>query len=159
MQQKQLFPENCLYHTLCDEYLEMQRIQNSGKGLEPEDFQKFKYSNILRQYLHEQSSVKPFDYSKIDTVLILGHSLIADKEFLTSVFGSCNNLSHAVIFTYHGEDGNELNRKKAFLSDYCKEIEFEFYDWKYKAWGMLPVQNQLSISTDDNLQIHKIYFT
>lgn len=112
MQQKQLFPENCLYHTLCDEYLEMQRIQNSGKGLEPEDFQKFKYSNILRQYLHEQSSVKPFDYSKIDTVLILGHSLIADKEFLTSVFGNCNNLSHAVIFTYHGEDGNELNRKK-----------------------------------------------
>ena len=128
MQQKQLFPENCLYYTLCDEYFEMQRIQNSGKGLEPEDFQKFKYSNILRQYLHEQSSVKPFDYSKIDTVLILGHSLIADKEFLTSVFGSCNNLSHAVIFTYHGEDGNELNRKKAFLSDYCKEIEFEFYD-------------------------------
>ena len=137
----------------------MQRIQNSGKGLELEDFQKFKYSNILRQYLHEQSSVKPFDYSKIDTVLILGHSLIADKEFLASVFGSCNNLSHAVIFTYHGEDGNELNRKKAFLSDYCKEIEFEFYDWKYTAWSMLPVQNQLSISTDDKLQIHKIYFT
>ena len=128
MRQKQLFPESCLYRTLCDEYFEMQRIQNSGKGLEPEDFQKFKHANILQQYLREQSAVKLFDYSKIDTVLILGHSLIADKEFLSSVFGSCNNLSQAVIFTYHEEDANELNRKKTFLSDYCKKIELEFYD-------------------------------
>lgn len=59
---------------------------------------------------------------KIKTIIVLGHSLFSDKQYLEALLNECVNLRKVIIFTYDGENENSIQRKKAFFQRFCRKV-------------------------------------
>ena len=64
------------------------------------------------------------DLSKIDRIVIIGHSLFSDAKLLDGLFKDCKALKTIVLFCYEGEDQKEkkIARREEFLRKYCDNI-------------------------------------
>lgn len=63
-----------------------------------------------------------FKNYKIKTIIVLGHSLFSDKQYLEALLNECVNLRKVIIFTYDGENENSIQRKKAFFQRFCRKV-------------------------------------
>lgn len=129
--QRNLSQTDPLYIQLCQEYGQIQRTRNSGKGLEDEDIANLKHANLLRNYLAHEVEQGAIDQSKryfhdITSVVVLGHSLQSDENYLNELFQHLTNLKTVILFTFPGDDS--IQDKEKFLSLYCKNIRLEWYD-------------------------------
>ncbi len=99
--------------------------ENTGRGLDDE-VQKFipKYKKInkfLKNY-RNKSPLPELDYSIIETIVVLGHGIEADKKYLESLLNKCCNLNKVVIFRYSGETDESYKNKSKFFEPYCENI-------------------------------------
>ena len=65
------------------------------------------------------------NYSSVKKVIIIGHSLIADKMFISNVLKKCKNLKKILLFRYDGESEDSFSAKIKFLIPYCKRLHSE----------------------------------
>ena len=126
------FEESSLALAYIDDINKMQELQESGKGFEEEDWVLFKHPEMLKAFYNRYpdrygEDTPELDYEGIETLIILGHSLIADRRYLESIFGKLINLKEVIIFTYPGESKDELDAKKQFLSRFFECINECFY--------------------------------
>ena len=129
--QRNLSQTDPLYIQLCQEYEQIQRTRNSGKGLEDEDIANLKHADFMRNYLAHEIEQGAIEQSKryfhdIISVVVLGHSLQSDENYLNELFQHLTNLKTVILFTFPGDDS--IQDKEKFLSLYCKNIRLEWYD-------------------------------
>lgn len=115
-----------------DDVLEMQSIKNSGKGFEEDDWEGFTHADWLKQFYkgHPECYEEYWpgiEWGNIRKVVVLGHSLTADKVYLQTVLGKCVNIQEIILFTFPGERADELAKKKQFLEQYTSNIVTCFY--------------------------------
>lgn len=120
------------YRSLLDDYEMIKKLQNSGKGLEDEDFDKLQNKEFMIKYLAEEPSkpldvMPPCDYTKIKKIIVMGHGIVADRVLLSSMMEQCINLDEIVIFTYDGEVKDSLDMKYSFFKPFCVNINSEAY--------------------------------
>lgn len=120
------------YIDILHEYEHIDWMRNSGKGLDEDDLQSLKHESLIRKYLEiepcDDIHILPsIDYSKIRTMVVMGHSLVADKVLLTNILKKCFNLKKVVIFTYPKEKVDDYNKKVEFFKPFCKNIKKKRY--------------------------------
>lgn len=122
-----------MYEQLIHEFDEIERMRCSSKGFVlEEDLAGWKSKTLFEYYLKEVEQEDSLDtinikYGKIKKILVLGHSIKADKEYLSALLKKCNNLRKVVIFSYLGESQNEWEEKADFFRPYCKKIVRAWY--------------------------------
>ena len=101
-------------------------LENTGKGIDFNTIDTTPYFRTIKEFLdmyRAKSGVPDIDYESIMTIVVLGHGIEADREYLTRILKKCTNLNKVVIY-YSDKDGdNVYNNKVLFFSPFCKEIE------------------------------------
>ena len=125
-------PQNPLYQNLISEYEHIKSLEESGRGLDDEDLNKTEHGGIIRKFIAKRDSNNLFmlpniNYSNIKTVVIIGHSLVADKMFISDIFKKCKNLKKIILFRYDGESDDSFKTKINFLKPHCRFIVEETY--------------------------------
>lgn len=115
-----------------DDIYRMQEIKESGKGFDNEDLIYFNHPNMLMQFYNGnpydyEDSIPNLNFEAIETLIILGHSLVADRKYLERIFERLVNLREIILFTYESEKKEELEEKKRFLTRYTSCITECFY--------------------------------
>lgn len=122
-----------MYKQLIDEFDEIESLRNSGKGFEiEEDLAASENKALFEHYLEEaeEESVlgaSNFRYGKIKKVIVLGHSIQADKQYLSTLLERCVSLRKVVIFSHSKESPKEWEEKAKFFKPYCKKIVRAWY--------------------------------
>lgn len=115
------------YDKLVDGYEEILNISTSGKGFEDEDINGWDYEKIYREFLRQKEGHYEWDWDGIcvDSVkqlFVIGHGIIADKEYLLSLLRKCTQLQKVIIFSYDGESAEEWQQKADFFKPFCKKV-------------------------------------
>ncbi|MBQ8836820.1 MAG: hypothetical protein IJ002_04855 [Clostridia bacterium] len=124
-----LTPDSAKYKTLVASLESYQHWENSGRGLENEMKKIIPYYKLIDKFV-KQYRVHPIpdiDYSQIQTIVVLGHGIEADKKFLADILSSCRLLKEVVIFRYRGEQEDEFQKKESFFIPYCQNIKTVYY--------------------------------
>jgi hypothetical protein len=77
-------------------------------------------SPLLREYAEENDfypAVGIREYDDVEEVVIMGHGLEADKNFIKSLLVGLHLLKKIKLFIYEGEPKKEIDRKKAVLKE------------------------------------------
>lgn len=91
-------------------------------------------SDIIVEYAKQNNFFparsKELDFSNITEIVIMGHGLESDKAYFREIFESVYHLEKLTIYTFLGEDKNELSRKIRFLRELSKinEIVVKEYE-------------------------------
>lgn len=107
-----------------------QHYENSGRGIDEEVETFIPHYQFVDQFVssyRKDGDVPKIDYSKISTVVILGHGIEADRVFLKRIIKKCTHLKKVVIFRYAGESDSSFNTKADFFKPYCKRIRAVMY--------------------------------
>lgn len=107
-----------------------QHYENSGRGIDEEVETFIPHYQLVDQFVssyRKDGDVPKIDYSKISTVVILGHGIEADRVFLKRIIKKCTHLKKVVIFRYAGESDSSFNAKADFFKPYCKRIRAVMY--------------------------------
>lgn len=126
------FKESSQVQSYIDDINRMQELKESGKGFEEEDWSEFCHPEMLMEFYsvcpdQYREDTPDLDYGKIETLIILGHSLTADRRYLENIFQKLINLKKIILFTYHGECRTEFEEKIRFLSRFSPCINMCFY--------------------------------
>ena len=130
---KHILPETHKFKELLKSF-EIYQSCLSNEGIHP-DTQANSYipnynfiKNFMKRYKDNMSICPPnINYNKITTLVILGHGIEADKEFLNEIINNCKNLSKIVIFRYDGESDYSFDKKVDFFKRYTNNIVTTFY--------------------------------
>lgn len=127
-----LSPSTSLPPSLINEIFEMQSIKNSGKGFEEDDWEDFTHANWLKEFYNGhpecyEEYLPDIEWGHIRNVVVLGHSLTADKTYLQNILDKCVNLQEIILFTFQEERLEDLEKKKQFLGQYTSNIVTCFY--------------------------------
>lgn len=128
----QLSENDELYCKMVEDFDTVLDISSSGKGWEEEDLKCLHQPSEMQKYLSYQKSYRKdkelelpnINYSEICTLVIMGHSIAADKKLLTMLLAQCSNLERVIIFTYDGEAAESLQQKAEFFS--AKKVEIQY---------------------------------
>lgn len=120
------------YARIMDEYEAVVDYTRSPRGYEEEEIAHFEFKEIIQEYLvsplrRESQSIPSFNYSGIREVVVMGHGIVADQVFLSSILKRCRNIEKVIIFSYNGESADEWEKKAAFFRPYCKKIRKLYY--------------------------------
>lgn len=121
-----LRPENKMYKKLISGLNTYHHWENTGRGLDVEIKRIIPYYWIIERFLKryrknfEISGIRFFD---VETLIVLGHGIEADRVFLKSIVEKCVNLKKVVIYRYHGESEESFSAKVAFFSPHCEDVE------------------------------------
>lgn len=115
------------YDELISGYEEIVAISTSGKGFEDEDINGWEHEKIYRDFLkraegHNEQEWDAICLDKVKKLFVIGHGIIADKEYLLSLMRKCTRLRKVVIFSYEGEPQAEWQQKADFFKPFCKKI-------------------------------------
>lgn len=134
-QQYQLPYNSVFFKELREDLETVQSYQNSGIGFSETSYQEdidpgdsLRHPDVILQYLAHKRSKKheelpDLDYSKIRTIIIIGHGIFSDQVLISSLLKKCHNLKKVIIFTYKGESEEKLTEKANFFRPYCKKIK------------------------------------
>lgn len=121
--------EFCRYN---DGFIAYQAASNSNRGLDPDTEPKQylpEYEFIDDYYNNIKSNVMDMINEKlIETAVIIGHGIKADKELLKTILSGLKALKKIVIFSYKGESEKDLKAKKEFLMPFCSRIIIEYFE-------------------------------
>ena len=118
------------YNELISSLQKYHQGESSGRGLDDEVIKGIPKFRIIDKFLRRYRAkfyVPNINYTKIETIAILGHGIEADRVFLKMILEKCVNLSKVVIYRYDGEDDNSYNAKVSFFTPYCNNIEEAIY--------------------------------
>jgi len=121
-----------LYQELCEDYEDIQIMENSGKGFELEDISRLKHAKFFYEYIptHCNNDIfvqKNISFDNISEVVVLGHSIKSDETYLKEILSKCSNLQHVILFSYKSEKQEDWEAKAQFFRPYCTYIEKEMY--------------------------------
>jgi len=100
--------------------------RNTGKGCDESDYKGLKYDYEVKKYFQKKElddnyslyCLQGSDFSSIERISVMGHSLMTDREFIYRILEKCLNVKRVVIFTYKDENTDELDSKIRFFNDY-----------------------------------------
>jgi len=104
--------------------------ENSARGIDEEIIKGIPSYRFIDRFISKQRSKSKIDrinYSKIDTIIILGHGIEADRALLVKILSRCTAVNEVIIYRYEGERDEEFERKKVFFKPYCKSVIEVFY--------------------------------
>ena len=126
----QLQPGTAEYDERIDGLAAYQHYINSGRGLDEEVESFIPHYQLVSQFIQANRNggdIPQIDYSKIATVVIMGHGIEADRVFLQKIIKKCPHIKKVIIFRYAGEDDTSFNAKVDFFKPYCKKIRSVIY--------------------------------
>lgn len=132
---KEEFDISCgdlLYQELCDEYEQILGHEDSGRGLETEDINRLKNADFFHEYMLIRCNNNIFNknnisFENISKVVVLGHSIMSDEQYLSEILNKCLYLQQVIVFSYKGETQESWETKAQFFKPYCRHIENEMY--------------------------------
>lgn len=75
-------------------------------------------SAYLKKYAEKNKfapEVESYDYTEAEEIVVMGHGLEADLHYLTGIFAAASKLKKVILYSYAGEDKNEIKRKTDVL--------------------------------------------
>lgn len=102
-----------------------QQYKHSGRGIDEEVELLIPHYQLVNQFIqayHNDGDIPKIDYSKITTIVVMGHSIEADRVFLQKIIKKCTRLKKAIIFRHTEEDDISFNTRADFFKPYCKRI-------------------------------------
>lgn len=118
------------YRCLLSGLKEYRRQENTGKGIDDETeylIPNFSEIKNLLQNIRNKPSIPELRYQQIKTVVVLGHGIEADQNFLKRILSACTNLQKIVLFRYEKEPEASIQRKRDFLLPYSQNIQTVLY--------------------------------
>lgn len=107
--------------------LEMyQHWENTGRGIDEEVetfIPKYRFIDRLMKKLRKANDIPNIDYAQVDTLLIIGHGIEADRVYLDKILSQCTNVSKAILYRFHGESDESIEKKQSFLSVFFNNID------------------------------------
>ena len=119
------------YKILVENFEKYQMYANSGRGIDEEVENEIKDFDKINDFICNkcESIIFPnIDYKNIRTVIIMGHGLESDEEFLKEMLQKLTKLKKVIIFRYDGENDISFNKKIKFFKQFCKKIYVKHYD-------------------------------
>jgi hypothetical protein len=121
-----------LYLELCDDFEQIQRLTNSGKGFEMEDVSILKHPDYFHEFITTDFNIDVFSYTNnlyenINKIIVLGHSIKSDETYLKEILNKCPCIQQVIIFSYKGEKQEDWNLKADFFRPFCLNIEQTMY--------------------------------
>lgn len=107
-----------------------QHYENSDRGLDDEVESFIPHYRLVDQFMKNYrrlDGIPDINYSKITTLVVLGHGIEADRVFLERIIRKCRHLKKVVIYRYSGESDDSFNAKADFFEPYCKRIRSIMY--------------------------------
>lgn len=123
---KWLKPESKRYQKLLSGLNDYHHWENTGRGLDEEVRRVIPYCNIIERFLkkyRKRLELPNVRFSEIETLVVLGHGIEADKVFLKSLVEKCNNLKKVILYRYNGESDDSIYTKTEFFRPHCEDIE------------------------------------
>lgn len=77
-------------------------------------------SSYLRSYAENNGFApqrKSYDFSAVEEIVVMGHGLEADLNYLTGLFQQASKLEKLILYSYVGEREDELERKTSVLKN------------------------------------------
>lgn len=104
-------------------------IENSAKGICNDDIANIENGEWIAEVIKEIESqpIPDICYNKINSIVVLGHGIEADKVLLETIILNCSNLKEVVIFRYDEESDGSIEKKRAFFLEYCNNIKIVQY--------------------------------
>lgn len=127
---KHFKPGTAIYKDIISGYEEYCRAENSPRGADYNDLKKIPNHKIIKEFLEKNRkslAIPHIDYKKIKVVLVLGHGIKADRQFLECILERCLNLEKVIIYRYNGESDTSYNEKVMFLKQFCDNIVQQDY--------------------------------
>ncbi len=127
---KWIKPESKLYKKLISGLNAYHHWENTGRGLDKEVRRIIPYCNTIERFLkkyRKRFDVSDIRFSDIETLVVLGHGIEADKVFLTNILERCTGLTTIVLYRYNGESDASIFSKTEFFRPYCEIIELVDY--------------------------------
>lgn len=127
---KWLRPERKLYKKLLSGLNAYHHWENTGRGLDEEVRRTIPYCNIIERFLKKYRNrfeISGVRFSDIETLVVLGHGIEADKVFLKSILEKCGDLKEVVLYRYNGESDESILAKTDFFRPHCETIELVEY--------------------------------
>lgn len=117
-------------YNLSDNFEHYQDCANAPRGIDEEvrsEICDFEFIDSIIKNDAPHMIYTDIDCSKIKKLAVMGHGIEADREFLTSLLGSCTNLKKIILYTYLGERKTSLAQKISFLQPFCKKLVVRKY--------------------------------
>lgn len=123
--------EDCSrYKILIDNFVKYQFHANSGRGIDDEiksEIKKFRFIDNFIRSKCKKRIVPNIKYKNISTILIIGHGIESDEEFLKEILNKCTKAEKIIIFRYSKEDEKTFQKKMDFFKPFCNNICIENY--------------------------------
>lgn len=118
------------YKNLIDNFERYQQLENSGRGIEDSDEDNIPHYKFIKEFSDQYTKnyLPKIDYKSINTLVVLGHGIEADKKFLREILEKCVSLKKVIVFTFKGENKNNFQRKVRFFKPYCKNVISKKYE-------------------------------
>ena len=113
------------YDRLVEGMKEYLVCENAGIDPDTKPASYIQYYRLYRRFIEKyrtNQDVPPIDYNSIEEIVIMGHGIEADREYLTKILERCKGLKKVIIFKYDGESDEIYNVKKDFFAPYCKDV-------------------------------------
>ena len=107
-----------------------QLYENSGRGLDDEVETFIPHYQLVDQFMNlykHSGDIPHINYSKIETIVVLGHGIEADRVFLERIIKKCTRLRKVVIFRYNEESDSSYDAKQNFFKPFCNRIRSVMY--------------------------------
>lgn len=107
-----------------------QHWENTGRGIDEEVetfIPEYRFIDKLIRRIRRISDIPNVNYAKVDTLLIIGHGIEADRVYLDKILSQCTNASKVILYRYSGEPEESVEKKRDFLSSYFNHIEIVYY--------------------------------
>lgn len=121
-------PNEPTYEKLICDFDAIESMRYSSKGFDlDEDIAEWENRPVFEHYLKEVEKgnalgARNVRYDRIKKIVVLGHSIQADRQYLSTLLKRCVRLRKVVIFSYLGESEKEWKEKEEFFKPYCKKI-------------------------------------
>ena len=119
------------FKLLLENFKKYEMYAYSARGIDEEVECEIREFNKINDFICnkcENTILPDIDYEKIKKVILLGHGLESDKEFLKEMLQKLTKLKKVIIFKYDGEDDISLDNKITFFKQYCKKVYIRHYD-------------------------------
>lgn len=103
-----------------------QHWENTGRGIDEEVetfIPEYQFIHKLMNKIRRTGDIPNLDYSKINTLLVIGHGIEADRVYLDKILSQCSNVSKVILYRFDGESEKSIEKKRSFLSAYCNDID------------------------------------
>ncbi len=127
---KWLKPESKLYKKLLSGLNAYHHWENTGRGLDEEVRRTIPYCSTIERFLKKYRNrfeILGVRFSDIETLVVIGHGIEADKVFLKSILEKCGNLKKVVLYRYNGESDESIHTKMEFFLPHCEDVELVDY--------------------------------